>query len=302
MPFLYNAYGIEMAARTYFDRSARELDVLQSATLVGMLKGTSYYNPVLNPQRARQRRNIVLAQMARVGAIPAEQLASLHGTPLRLDFAQQEEEPGPAPHFVVQVRRWLIDWADRNGYDIYADGLVVRTTLDARAQELATQALHEQSERLQKTVDALWSGKRGWAAQRDLVNTFIRETAQFQAARASGLGEAEAIARLRADGGVHGRVARRQDPAAGRLRRDGTRHRPRARLGRQPRLRGGPVRPRVAGAPAAGIDVQAVRVRRRVPAGRARRRRAVRRPPSRSTWAPARSGGPPTSARPPASR
>ena len=199
VPFLYNAYGIEMAARTYFDRSASELDVLQSATLVGMLKGTSYYNPVLNPQRARSRRNTVLTQMARAGAVPTEQLATLRATPLRLDFTQQQEEPGPAPHFVVQVRRWLIDWADRNGYDIYADGLVVRTTLDTRAQELAQRALAEQSERLQKTVDALWTGKRGWAAQRDLVNAFIRETAQFQSARASGLGEADALAKLRGD-------------------------------------------------------------------------------------------------------
>src|SRR5881392_507990 len=55
VPFLYNAYGIEMAARTYFDKSASELDVLQAATLIGMLKGTTYYNPVLNPERAVQR-------------------------------------------------------------------------------------------------------------------------------------------------------------------------------------------------------------------------------------------------------
>ncbi|HEY1227069.1 MAG TPA: penicillin-binding transpeptidase domain-containing protein, partial [Ramlibacter sp.] len=73
-------------------------------------------------------------------------------------------------------------------------------TLDTRAQEMATRALQEQSEKLQKTVDAMWSGKRGWTAQRDLVNAFIRETAQFQSARASGLSESEAIAKLRADG------------------------------------------------------------------------------------------------------
>src|SRR6185295_15486889 len=61
VPFLYNAFGIEMAARTYFDKSADRLDVLESATLIGMLKGTAYYNPVLNPERARERRNTVLA-------------------------------------------------------------------------------------------------------------------------------------------------------------------------------------------------------------------------------------------------
>ena len=65
VPFLYNAFGIEMAARTYFDKSARRLDVLESATLIGMLKGNSSYNPVLNPERSLQRRNIVLSQMVK---------------------------------------------------------------------------------------------------------------------------------------------------------------------------------------------------------------------------------------------
>ena len=63
MPFLYNSYGIELAARTYFDKTAGELDVLESATLIGMLKGTSHYNPVTNPERSLARRNIVLGQM-----------------------------------------------------------------------------------------------------------------------------------------------------------------------------------------------------------------------------------------------
>jgi len=65
IPFLYNAFGIEMAARTYFDKQAQKLDVLESATLIAMLKGTSYYNPVLNPERALKRRNVVLAQMVK---------------------------------------------------------------------------------------------------------------------------------------------------------------------------------------------------------------------------------------------
>jgi len=77
VPFLYNAYGIEMAARTYFDTSADQLDVLQSATLVGMLKGNTYYNPVLNPERALQRRNTVLKQMVKRGKLTSRQFDSL---------------------------------------------------------------------------------------------------------------------------------------------------------------------------------------------------------------------------------
>jgi len=199
VPFLYNVYGIEMAARTYFDKPARELDVLESATLVGMLKGTTYYNPVLNPERARQRRNIVLAQMARTGALEADRLEALQRRPLQLDFERPEEQLGPAPHFTVLVRRWLIDWADRRGYNVYADGLVVRTTLDSRAQAAATEAVARQSERLQKLADAQWNGRKGWDGQRALVDAFIRESAPYQAARAAGASEAEALQRLRSD-------------------------------------------------------------------------------------------------------
>ncbi|MBC7445542.1 MAG: transglycosylase domain-containing protein, partial [Polaromonas sp.] len=154
VPFLYNAFGIEMAARTYFDTSADQLDVLQSATLIGMLKGTSYYNPVLNPERARQRRNLVLAQMARHGKLDAARLEALNKRPLRLDFERQVEPLGPAPHVAQHLRKWLIGWADRKGYNIHADGLRVRTTLDANIQKLASQAVTRQLAQLQKLADS----------------------------------------------------------------------------------------------------------------------------------------------------
>jgi len=153
VPFLYNAYGIEMAARTYFDKSAGELDVLESATLIGMLKGTSYYNPVLNPDRARERRNVVLSQMARGGVLAPERARALAQRPLRIDFERQEEPIGPAPHVALLVRKWLIAWADRAGYDIHSDGLVVRCTIDSRLQRAANQAVARQLAQLQPLAD-----------------------------------------------------------------------------------------------------------------------------------------------------
>jgi len=153
VPFLYNAFGIEMAARTYFDKSADQLDLLEGATLIGMLKGTSVYNPVLNPERAVQRRNVVLAQMAKYGKLDAARLESLSRRPLRLDFERQLEPLGPAPHVAQNLRRWLIEWADRKGYDIYADGLVVRTTIDAKLQKVANQAVAHQLAQLQPLAD-----------------------------------------------------------------------------------------------------------------------------------------------------
>jgi penicillin-binding protein 1A len=198
VPFLYNAHGIEMAARTYFDKTAGELDVLESATLVGMLKGTSYYNPVLNPERALQRRNIMMAQMVRQRRLAQDEFVSLKTKPLGLDFERQSEPVGPAPHVAQQLRRWLIDWADRNGYDMYADGLVVRTTIDSRLQSMAAEAVKRQADKLQALADASW-GRPGPRANSELVRTFLRETPQYRGAREGGLGDEQAVKRLQAD-------------------------------------------------------------------------------------------------------
>ena len=135
VPFLYNAFGIEMAARTYFDKSADQLDVLESATLIGMLKGTSYYNPVQNPERAKQRRNLVLAQMAIHGTLDPARVQALSKRPLKLDFERQVEPQGLAPHVAQHLRKWLIDWADRRDYDIQSDGLRVYTHAGCQTAE-----------------------------------------------------------------------------------------------------------------------------------------------------------------------
>ncbi|RQV05489.1 penicillin-binding protein [Burkholderia cenocepacia] len=199
VPFLYNAYGVEMAARTYFGKSADQLDITESATLVGMLKGNSYYNPVLNPDRAVQRRNIVLGRMAQMGMLSPQQLAKLQRRPLHVDFEPQTAQPGLAPHFAVQLRKWLIAWADRNNYDLYADGLVVRTTLDARLQDMATQALTRQTERLQAIADGAWRVPSGCGLRNDLFVGFMRQTPEYRQARDTGLTDVLALKQLGAN-------------------------------------------------------------------------------------------------------
>ncbi|RYX95920.1 MAG: penicillin-binding protein [Comamonadaceae bacterium] len=203
VPFLYNAYGIEMAARTYFDTSADKLDILESATLVGMLKGTSYYNPVQNPDRALQRRNIVLGQMAKHEKIDDAQLAALKKRPLKIDFERQTDQVGAAPHLAQQLKRWLIEWADRNDYNIYADGLVLRTTIDSRLQEMANDAVTRQMDRLQKSATADWGVRSAWEAKsgprRAPVLAFLRDTPEYKAARAQGQTEEDALKALQAD-------------------------------------------------------------------------------------------------------
>ncbi|SOE88759.1 penicillin-binding protein 1A [Caballeronia arationis] len=200
VPFLYNAYGIEMAARTYFDKSADRLDVTESATLVGMLKGNSYYNPVISPERALERRNIVLAQMVKYGHLAPATYESLKRRPLRVDFERQLEAPGRAPHFAQQLRKWLIAWADDNDYNIYSDGLVVRTTIDSRLQTMATQAVMWQGSQLQSIANAAWGARAGCAGGNpDLVRAFVRESPEYRAAKDAGLAEDEAMKRLASD-------------------------------------------------------------------------------------------------------
>jgi len=209
IPFLYNAFGIEMAARTYFDKPAQKLNVLESATLIAMLKGTSYYNPVLNPQRALARRNLVLAQMVKRGALSESEFNKLTARPIQLNFARQPEAIGPAPHLAEQIRKWLIDWADRNDRDIYSDGLIVYTTIDSRLQAIANQVVNLQMEGLQAVADVEWgqssagvlsSSTRAyaearrrvqpfayfWKTKAALVDAFIRESTEYRNAIEAG--------------------------------------------------------------------------------------------------------------------
>jgi penicillin-binding protein 1A len=222
VPFLYNAYGIEMAARTYFDKSSSQLTVLESATLIGMLKGNSYYNPVLNPERALERRNVVLSQMVKRNVLSPESFETLKNRRMRLDFERQPEQVGPAPHFAEYVRKWLIDWADRHNYNVYSDGLVVHTTLDSRMQAIANQSVKRQMNALQAVADVEWakpsdrlistsagayqSMRRGvrpfgyfWSSKPALVDAFIRESEAYRRAVDSGIKPEAALAQLRKD-------------------------------------------------------------------------------------------------------
>jgi len=221
-PFLYNAIGIEMAARTYYGKPATDLDVLESATLVGMLKGTRYYNPVINPERALVRRNVVLRQMQRSGHLAAADYERLRAQPLKVSLNRPPESLGPAPHFAVQARRWLTTWADRHRVDLYADGLRIETTLDTRLQEAALRAVERQARALQAVADVEWSAASPrvrsaspeayerarakvepfayfWSRERQLVSAFVREHAQFKDAVRRFGSESEALHGLLAD-------------------------------------------------------------------------------------------------------
>jgi len=167
VPFLYNAWGIEMAARTYFDQNSSQLTLLESATLIGMLKGSSYYNPVLHPKRATSRRNTVLAQMKKRGKLTAEEYETLSLAPLEIRFTQQKPPAGLAPHLAQHLRPTLIDWADRHGYSLYFDGLVIRTTIHGQLQEAANLALQRSDTLYALAVDPRNGNVTAWAGPKE---------------------------------------------------------------------------------------------------------------------------------------
>jgi penicillin-binding protein 1A len=223
VPFLYNAFGIEAAARTYFGKPAAKLDILESATLVGMLKGTNYYNPVSNPKRSLERRNVVLGQLMRRGEISKERFDALKKRPLRLRFERQLEKNGKDSdnHFTAYVRKWLIEWADENDYNLQRDGLVVHTTLDPELQAAAQKAVARQAETLQAIADVEWSEPSVWSSSSTsdytdmrsyvkpfdyfwrsrggLLDAFIRESDSYRKAVEAGEDPKDAVRRLRAD-------------------------------------------------------------------------------------------------------
>lgn len=216
VPFFFGAYGIEMAARTYFDKSADELDILEAATLVGMLKGTYYYNPVRNPDRALDRRNVALAQMVKRGFLDEAEYEAMKDGPIRLRFERQEDEESAAPHFTEHLRMWLIDWADRHNYNIYRDSLVIRTSLDLDLQQIAEASVRRQGDALQAVADVEWgradinlvsrnaaayqSFRRSvrpfehfWTSRPAVVHAFVRGTHAYRSGVAAGVDEAQLL-------------------------------------------------------------------------------------------------------------
>jgi len=179
--FLYNAIGIQSAARSYFNTTPKNLKIEQAATLIGMCKNPSYYNPIKYNVRAKERRNTVLTQMNKYGYLSMTACDSLCGLPLEMgDFTRLDHKEGLAPYFREYLRlqldakkpdrnnypfswqqqafiedsiEWdtnpLYGWCNKtlktNGqpYNIYIDGLKIYTTLDSRMQQYAEEALRD---------------------------------------------------------------------------------------------------------------------------------------------------------------
>ncbi|MCC5943675.1 MAG: penicillin-binding protein, partial [Bernardetiaceae bacterium] len=128
-----NSFGINVAARRYFNVGPDSLALHQAAVLVGMLKAPTRYNPSINPENAIHRRNVVFAQMEKYDFIDGLQRDSLRILPLHVNeaslMADDEHNQGLAPYFRTVLRNELMEWCKKRGYDLFADGLKIYTTI-----------------------------------------------------------------------------------------------------------------------------------------------------------------------------
>jgi penicillin-binding protein 1A len=163
--FSSNAYGIKVAAETYFNKQPIELNIQESAVLVGMLQAPSFYNPNRNPNNSLSKRNEVLFKLYDRGYIKSrEAYDSIKSLPIELKFAVQNQNQGLATYFRNVLRNDLMAWCKDHGYDLWESGLKIYTTIDSRMQRLAEEALAEHMEKLQGQFDKEWKarGREPW--------------------------------------------------------------------------------------------------------------------------------------------
>lgn len=175
--FLHNAVGIKTAADVYFDKDPKNLTITESATLIGLCKNPSYFNPVRYPERCTERRNVVLGQMLKAGYLTNEEYQKAHDEPLALNFHRVDHKDGIATYFREFLRQYIMakkpkiedypswnhvqfaidslawetdplyGWCNKNfkkngePYNVYTDGLKIFTTIDSRMQRYAEEAV-----------------------------------------------------------------------------------------------------------------------------------------------------------------
>ncbi|MCG9971359.1 penicillin-binding protein 1A [Christiangramia crocea] len=157
--FVYQAVGIRSASKIYFDKEAKDLNIQESAVLVGMLKNASLYNPVRRPEMVKARRNQVFEQMARNGYISETEMDSLQQLPMKIEFTPEGHDEGMATYFRAYLQGFMKEWIEENPkpdgseYSLYRDGLKIYTSIDSKMQEYAEEAVKKHISHIQKEFD-----------------------------------------------------------------------------------------------------------------------------------------------------
>lgn len=195
-------YGIRNASKTYFQKEPGQLQVEEAAVLVGLLKGSTRYNPRRNPKAAMARRNTVLDQMVRNDYLSEEEAKSLKVQPIALSYLKLDENSGIAPYFREVLRDEIKNWCKENEnpktgepYDIYKDGLKIFTTINPRMQEYAEVAVYRHMQNLQKVFSSQYNIKDGsvWKTKdgKAILDNAMKQTDRWRNLKEDGLTDDE---------------------------------------------------------------------------------------------------------------
>ncbi|PRY28574.1 penicillin-binding protein 1A [Spirosoma oryzae] len=180
-----NSFGLKTAARTFFNKEPDSLNVQEGAVLVGLQKATTAYNPLKNPKRSKERRNIVLGQMAKYKFLTVKQADSISALPLVTDFTPENPYSGPASYLKNAVQDFVKKWGEENGYDLYTDGLRIVTTIDSRMQTYAESATAEKMKKLQQSFNDHWGDENPWTDEEGnelpgFIDSVARRTERYK--------------------------------------------------------------------------------------------------------------------------
>nr|WP_321243991.1 transglycosylase domain-containing protein [uncultured Psychroserpens sp.] len=186
VPFSENVFGIESAAQRFFSKKTSELNLSESAILVGTLKAPHGYNPRLFPERSQLRRDVVLFQMEKYGYIDDALKAEISDIPLEIKYRKFNHNDGVAPYFREKIRleiKTLLDSmnaTNNTSYNLYEDGLKIHTTLDINMQRYAEKAMQQHMTKLQKQFEDAYGNKAPWLKNNALIEKKIKGLAIYK--------------------------------------------------------------------------------------------------------------------------
>jgi penicillin-binding protein 1A len=195
-----NVYGIRNAAKTFFQKEPSELSTSEAAVLVGMLKGNYLYNPRTNPEKSKERRNVVLYQMVRNNYLQESEAKALAKEPIKLDYRKLNENSGIAPYFRAvlgeELKKWCKDHenpATGKPYNLYKDGLKIYTTIDPRLQQYAEEAVARHIPYMQKILNAQKNIKSGsvWKEHENVLEAAMKQSDRWRNMKKDGKSDDE---------------------------------------------------------------------------------------------------------------
>ncbi|MEY2760820.1 MAG: Penicillin-binding protein [Bacteroidota bacterium] len=188
-----NAYGIQVACRTYFQKNVQKVTYPEAATLIGLLQNPSLYDPRIRPERTLARRNTVLGQLAKYEYLTEEDAEKMKADPLNLRYKVENQNTGAAPYLRESIRKEILgilaeinkDRPEDQQLNLYTSGLRIHTTIDSRMQKYAQDAVQEHMKAQQIAFNQHWTGRNPWVNEKmqelkGFISTAMKRTQRYR--------------------------------------------------------------------------------------------------------------------------